>query len=75
MIDPTIRGIQVNKHELKISQYADDTTVVVRDLDYNLDYINLDLDYSNLEKTLNTWQRRNLTLYGKINIVKTLGIS
>ena len=29
----------------------------------------------NLEKTLNTWQRRNLTLYEKINIVKTLGIS
>ena len=29
----------------------------------------------NLEKTLNTWQRRNLTLYGKINIIKTLGIS
>ena len=27
-----------------------------------------------LEKTLNTWQRINLTLYGKINIVKTLGI-
>ena len=31
--DPTIKGIQVNKHELKISQYADDTTVFVRDLD------------------------------------------
>ena len=29
----------------------------------------------NLEKTLNTWQRRNLTLYRKINIIKTLGIS
>ena len=29
----------------------------------------------NLEKTLNTWQRRNLTLYGRINIVKTIGIS
>ena len=29
----------------------------------------------NFEKRLNTWQRRNLTLYGKINIVKTLGIS
>ena len=29
----------------------------------------------NLEKTLITWQRRNLTLYGRINIVKTLGIS
>ena len=28
-----------------------------------------------LEKTLNIWKRRNLTLYGKINIVKTLGLS
>ena len=32
--DPTISGIQLNKHGLKISQYADDTTVVVRDLDF-----------------------------------------
>ena len=31
--DPTIKGIQVNTHELKISQYADDTTVFVRDQD------------------------------------------
>ena len=31
--DPTIKSIQVNKQELKISQYADDTTVFVRDLD------------------------------------------
>ena len=29
----------------------------------------------NLEKTLNSWKRRNLTLLGKINIVKTLGLS
>jgi len=29
---PTIKGIQVNKNELKVSQYADDTTVFVRDL-------------------------------------------
>ena len=29
----------------------------------------------NLEKTLNSWKRRNLTLYGKINIVKTFGLS
>ena len=29
----------------------------------------------NHEKTLNTWQQRNLTIYGKINIVKTLGIA
>jgi len=129
-------GIQVNKHELKISQYADDTTVVVRDLDsvtsllrvlngfkkhsgleinttkteemwlgewkdrtdepfgfkwpkepinalgvffsYNqasANRLNFGEKILNLEKTLNTWQRRNLTLYGNINIVKTLGIS
>ena len=134
--DPTIKGIQVNKHELKISQYADDTTVFVRDLQsvtsllkllnefnecsgleinntkteamwlgewkdktdepfgfkwpkepinalgvffsYNhasADELNFGEKILNLEKTLNTWKRRNLTLYGKINIVKTLGIS
>jgi len=27
------------------------------------------------EKSLQTWERRKLTLYGKINIVKTLGLS
>lgn len=37
--------------------------------------LNLGEKIRNLEKTLITWQRRNLTLYGKINIVKTLGIS
>ena len=31
--DPTIRGIKVNKCEIKVTQYADDTTVFVRDLD------------------------------------------
>ena len=31
--DPTIRGIQVIIYELKISQYSDDTTVTLRDLD------------------------------------------
>ena len=134
--DPTIKGIQVNKHELKISQYADDTTVFFRDLDSvtsllkllnefnecsgleinntkteamwlgewkdktdepfgfkwpkepiialgvsfsynhaNADSLNSGEKILSLEKTLNTWKRRNLTLYGKINIVKTLGIS
>ena len=29
----------------------------------------------NLEKMLNSWKRRNLTLYGKVNIVKSLGLS
>jgi len=28
-----------------------------------------------LEKILNSWRRRKLTLYGKINIIKTLGLS
>ena len=134
--DPTIKGIQVNKHELKISQYADDRTVFVRDLDSvtsllkllnefnecsgleinntkteamwlgewkdktdepfdfkwpkepinalgvsfsynhaNADRLNFGEKILSLVKTLNTWKRRNLTLYGKINIVKTLGIS
>ena len=134
--DPTIKGIQVNKQELKISQYADDTTVFVHDLDsvtsllsllndfhacsgleinttkteamwlgewkenkdtpfgfkwpkepisalgvafsYNqasADWLNFGEKILNLEKTLNNWQRRNLTLYGRINIVKTLALS
>ena len=29
----------------------------------------------NLEKMLKIWKRRNLTLHGRINIVKTLGLS
>jgi len=31
--DPTIRGIWVGQKEIKITQYAGDTTVLVRDLD------------------------------------------
>ena len=31
--DQTIKGIQVGQKEIKITQYADDTTVLVRDLD------------------------------------------
>ena len=31
--DPTIKGIKVGQREIKITQYADDTTVLVRDLD------------------------------------------
>lgn len=29
----------------------------------------------NLEKTLNSWKKRNLALHGKMNIVKTFGLS
>ena len=132
----TIKGIKVGEKEIKVSLYADDTTVFVRDLDsveellaLLNDFINLygleintiktegmwlgcwkkktetpfgfhwprnpiralgiffsydqnkatELNFvekiRNLEKTSNSWKTRNLTLYGKINIVKTLGLS
>ena len=132
----TIKGIKVGEKEIKVSLYADDTTVFVRDIDsfeellaLLNDFINLygleintiktegmwlgcwkkktetpfgfhwprnpiralgiffsydqnkatELNFvekiRNLEKTSNSWKTRNLTLYGKINIVKTLGLS
>ena len=134
--NPTIKGIQVGNNELKTTQYADDTTVFVRDLDsvpqlikllsefkdisgleinkhkteavwlgswrnckekpfcfkWPLDPINalgvhfsyetekaIKLNFTDkirtLEQTLQSWKRRNLTLIGKINIVKTLGLA
>ena len=134
--DHTIKGIQVGPEEIKITQYADDTTVLVRDLESvtqllkHLDkfkqisgleintnktealwlgcwrsrkdkpfgfkwpqepvyalgiHFSYDLKQANtlnfeekvcaLEKTLNNWKKRKLTLIDKINIVKTLGLS
>jgi len=134
--DPAIKGINVGEKEIKVSLYADDTTVFVRDLDSvvhlltlldkfkNLSGLEINTTKSegmwlgcwknntetpfgfrwprdpmkalgiffsydtnktnelniaekigNLEKMLNSWKRRNLTLYGKINIVKTFGLS
>ena len=103
-----VKGIEVNNHEIKIAQYADDTTVFVRDRESVLELLNLLEEFSSfkwpkdpilslgvffshnqtdadelnfdakirdLEKSLQMWQRRKLTLYGKINIVKTLGLS
>ena len=37
--------------------------------------LNFEEKINNLEKTLNGWKRRKLTLLGRINIVKTLGLS
>ena len=37
--------------------------------------LNLEDKIATLEKTLNNWKRRKLTLLGKIHIVKTLGLS
>ena len=134
--DDNIKGISVGERVIKVSLYADDTTVFVRDPDsiahlltllqkfknlsgleinttktegmwlgrwknksdtpfgfrwprdpikalgiffsYDEDKTN-ELNFAekirNLEKTLNSWKKRNLTLYGKINIVKTFGLS
>ena len=126
--DPNIKGINVGQKEIKITQYADDTTVLVRDCDsvprllklleefkkvsglqintskteamwlgtwksrkekpfgfkwprdpvlalgvhFSYDSerakkLNLEDKIATLEKTLNNWKRRKLTLIGKIH--------
>ena len=132
----TIHGINVGQKEIKITQYADDTTVFVSDREsvtqllklleefktnsgleintsktealwlgswrncretpYNFKWpkesvqalgvhfsydehhsnrLNFEEKIQNIEKVLNAWRRRNLTLIGRINIVKSLGLS
>ena len=132
----SVKCIHVDDHEIKIAQYADDTTVFIRDkksvlelLDFlrefsslsgleintsnteamwlgqwkynqdtpfgfewpkepilslgvffshnqtEADELNFGAKMRDLENSLHTWKRRKLTLYGKINIVKTLGLS
>ena len=46
--DPTIRGIQVSQKEVKITQYADDTTVLACDLDSLLELLNLLSEFKNI---------------------------
>lgn len=131
-----IEGIKVGAREIKMTQYADDTTVFLKNLEsmsallelldlfekcsglkinqtkseamwlgkwkkrkdtpFNLKWpkdsvFALGIHFSNskkisdklnfyekldvLENTLNIWKRRRLTLLGKINIVKSLGLS
>ena len=134
--NPNIEGIRVGAREIKITQYADDTTVFLKNpesMSHLLDLLEkfercsglkinhtkseamwlgkwknredtpfnvkwpkdsvyaLGIYFSNsekvsnklnfyekldvLEKTLNNWKRRKLTLLGKINIVKSAGLS
>jgi len=39
------------------------------------DALNLDKKLEHLQNVINSWKRRKLTLLGKINIVKSLGLS
>ena len=134
--NPNIEGIRVGAREIKITQYADDTTVFLKNpesMSHLLDLLEkfercsglkinhtkseamwlgkwknredtpfnvkwpkdsvyaLGIYFSNSEKvsnklnfyekldvletTLNNWKRRKLTLLGKINIVKSAGLS
>ena len=134
--DPNIQGIRVGAKEIKISQYADDTTVFVqngksvehlietlkifelcsglkintekteaiwlgswrnrKDALFGFNWpekpinalgiffsydeeanrnLNFEQKLASLEKTLNFWERRKLTLLGRITIIKTLGLS
>ena len=134
--EASVKGIRVEGQEIKVAQYADDTTVFVRDkesvlelLDFlrefsslsgleintskteamwlgqwknnqdtpfgfkwpkepilslgvffshnqtDADELNFGAKIRDLENSLHNWKRRKLTLYGKINIVKTLGLS
>ena len=136
--DQSIKGINVETKEIKITQYADDTTVFGRDEDsveqllrlldefklisgleintskteamwlgrwrdethtpstgnfkwpkepicafgmyfsYNTEHankLNFEEKINNLEKNLNGWKRKKLTLLGRINIVTSLGLS
>ena len=131
-----IEGLRVGAQEIKITQYADDTTVFLKnpesmsvlldllekfercsglkinhakseamwlgkwksreDTPFNVKWpkdsvFALGIHFSNsekvsdklnfyekldvLEKTLNNWKRRTLTLLGKVNIVKSVGLS
>jgi len=115
-----IRGIQVKGKELKLTQYADDTTTFVKDgaslgkllelLDhfqqctglkinstifdlkwpqdlifalgtafsydaYKCEVKNFHEKVTKMQKMFNLWSQRDLSLYGKIRIAKTLGLS
>ena len=120
--NPQIEGIAVGSREVKITQYADDTTVFLRnqesmnvllqllekfercsglkinptksediwlgkwknreDTPFNFKWPKesvfvLGVHFSNCKRTCDklNWKRRKLTLLGKINIVKSLGLS
>ena len=73
--NPSIKGILVNNHEIKVTQYADDTTVFVRDRDSVVQLLDLLQNFSllsgleiNTAKTeamwLGKWKNNEDTLFG-----------
>ena len=41
----------------------------------NIIKLNYDQKYSEIEKILKTWEKRSLTPFGKITVIKTLAVS
>ena len=73
--DPTIKGIPVGQNEIKVTQYADDTTVFVRDLESVSQLLKLLNDFKcfsgleiNTHKTeamwLGSWRNRKEKPFG-----------
>ena len=70
-----IKGIEVEyngSQEIKFSQYADDTTALLSDSESVMQLFEL---LGLFEKILNIWSQRDISVYGKINLVKSLALS
>ena len=84
----SVRGIKVDKKEIKVSLYADDTTVFMRDLDSITHLLTLLNDFKNLSgleintsktegKWLGCWKNNTVTPFGFCwprEPIKALGI-
>jgi len=71
-MNSNIKGIKDGEEEIKTTLYADDTTLLLRDL-HSVQTLLETLE--NFRACSGSWKRRKLTLLGKINIVKSLGLS
>ena len=71
--DPTIKGIQVGQKEIKITQYADDTTVLVRDLDAVSQLLELLHNFKNISGLEANEHKTEAMWLGEI-VVKSLSV-